>query len=72
MTRFVPRLRIERDKPYLPSATFLSAGEELAQKNPFNKANFLNVVTNLANANFGTITSAAPERNIQLALRLTF
>jgi len=40
--------------------------------NLFNKANFLNVATNLANADFGTITSAAPGRNIQLALRLTF
>ncbi|MBA3443032.1 MAG: carboxypeptidase regulatory-like domain-containing protein, partial [Pyrinomonadaceae bacterium] len=40
--------------------------------NLFNKANFLNVATNVSNADFGTITSAAPGRNIQLALRLTF
>jgi hypothetical protein len=40
--------------------------------NLFNKANFLNVATNLSDANFGTITSAAPGRNIQLGLRLTF
>ena len=40
--------------------------------NLFNKANFLNVATNVSNAEFGTITSAAPGRNIQLALRLTF
>lgn len=40
--------------------------------NLFNKANFLNVATALPNADFGTITSAAPGRNIQLALRLTF
>jgi Carboxypeptidase regulatory-like domain len=40
--------------------------------NLFNKANFLNVATNLSSADFGTITSAAPGRNIQLGLRLTF
>lgn len=40
--------------------------------NLFNKANFLNVATNVSNADFGTVTSAAPGRNIQLALRLTF
>jgi hypothetical protein len=40
--------------------------------NLFNKANFLNVATTVTNADFGTITSAAPGRNIQLALRLTF
>ena len=40
--------------------------------NLFNKANFLNVASNVSNADFGTITSAAPGRNIQLALRLTF
>ena len=40
--------------------------------NLFNKANFLNVATKVSNADFGTITSAAPGRNIQLALRLTF
>jgi hypothetical protein len=40
--------------------------------NLFNKANFLNVATTVTSADFGTITSAAPGRNIQLALRLTF
>lgn len=40
--------------------------------NLFNKANFLNVATNVTNADFGTITSAAPARNIQLAIRLSF
>jgi Carboxypeptidase regulatory-like domain len=40
--------------------------------NLWNKANFLNVATDVSNADFGTITSAAPGRNIQLALRLTF
>jgi hypothetical protein len=40
--------------------------------NLFNKANFLNVATNVSNADFGSVTSAAPARNIQLALRLTF
>jgi hypothetical protein len=40
--------------------------------NIFNKANFLNVATNMSNANFGSITNAAPGRNIQLGLRLRF
>ena len=40
--------------------------------NLFNKANFLNVATTITGAEYGTITSAAPGRNIQLALRLTF
>jgi len=40
--------------------------------NLFNRANFLNVATTVTSADFGTITSAAPGRNIQLALRLTF
>jgi hypothetical protein len=40
--------------------------------NLFNKANFLAMATNVSNADFGTITSAAPGRNIQLALRLNF
>jgi hypothetical protein len=40
--------------------------------NLFNKANFLNVATNVSNIDFGTITSAAPGRNVQLAVRLTF
>jgi len=40
--------------------------------NLFNKANFLNLNTTVTNADFGSITSAAPARNIQLALRLTF
>lgn len=40
--------------------------------NLFNEANFLNVATTVTSADFGTITSAAPGRNIQLALRLTF
>ncbi len=40
--------------------------------NLFNKANFLNVASNVSNIDFGTITSAAPGRNVQLALRLTF
>jgi TonB dependent receptor len=40
--------------------------------NLFNKANFLNVATTVTSADFGSITSAAPGRNIQLALRLTF
>jgi Carboxypeptidase regulatory-like domain/TonB dependent receptor len=40
--------------------------------NIFNKANFLNVATNMSNQNFGSITTAAPGRNIQLGLRLRF
>jgi hypothetical protein len=40
--------------------------------NLFNKANFLNVATTVTSDDFGTITSAAPARNIQLALRLSF
>src|SRR6266545_5336642 len=40
--------------------------------NLFNKANFLNVAATVTSADFGTITSAAPGRNTQLALRLTF
>ncbi|MFN0121355.1 MAG: carboxypeptidase regulatory-like domain-containing protein [Blastocatellia bacterium] len=40
--------------------------------NLFNQANFLNVATVTTNPDFGTVTSAAPGRNIQLALRLTF
>lgn len=40
--------------------------------NLFNRANFLNVATTVTSADFGTIMSAAPARNIQLALRLTF
>ena len=40
--------------------------------NLFNKANFLNVNTNVSNPDYGAITSAAPGRNIQFALRLTF
>jgi len=40
--------------------------------NLLNRANFLNVATTVTSADFGTITSAAPARNIQLAVRLTF
>ncbi len=40
--------------------------------NLFNRANFLNVATTVTSADFGTITSAAPARNIQLAVRLAF
>jgi|SRR5262245_50225736 len=40
--------------------------------NLFNKANFLNVNTNVSNPDYGAIASAAPGRNIQFALRLTF
>jgi hypothetical protein len=40
--------------------------------NAFNTTNFNDPQTNLANADFGRITSAGPPRNVQLALRVTF
>nr|MBA3440359.1 carboxypeptidase regulatory-like domain-containing protein [Pyrinomonadaceae bacterium] len=40
--------------------------------NAFNRANFLNLSLNTSNADFGSITSSAPGRNIQFGLKLTF
>lgn len=40
--------------------------------NAFNIANFNNLGTNVSNASFGTLASAYPGRNLQLALKLTF
>ena len=40
--------------------------------NAFNKANFTGLNVNVSNAEFGSVTTAAPGRNIQLGLKLTF
>jgi hypothetical protein len=40
--------------------------------NAFNTTSFNDPQVNLANADFGRITSAGPPRNVQLAIRLTF
>jgi len=40
--------------------------------NAFNRANFRDIETNLANAAFGTLTVTGPARNIQFGLKLTF
>ncbi len=40
--------------------------------NAFNRANFRDMDTNLANAAFGTLTVAGPTRNIQFGLKLTY
>ena len=40
--------------------------------NAFNRANFLNLSLNTSNADFGSITSSAPGRNVQFGLKLTF
>jgi hypothetical protein len=40
--------------------------------NALNHTNFLNPQTNLANTDFGRISSAGPSRNVQLGFRLTF
>ncbi|MBE3135473.1 MAG: TonB-dependent receptor [Acidobacteria bacterium] len=40
--------------------------------NAFNNLNLRNPATTVTNAGFGTITSAAPLRNVQLGLRFTF
>jgi hypothetical protein len=40
--------------------------------NAFNRVNFRNPQTNLANADFGVINATAPSRNVQLGVRLTF
>jgi len=40
--------------------------------NAFNMVNFTGIGTNISAANFGTITTAAPARNIQLGLKLAF
>lgn len=40
--------------------------------NAFNRANFLNLSLNVTNADFGSITSSAPGRNIQFGLKLNF
>jgi hypothetical protein len=40
--------------------------------NAFNQTSFNVVSTNLANADFGRVTSAAPPRNVQIGARLTF
>jgi hypothetical protein len=40
--------------------------------NAFNRANFNNMDTNLANASFGTLTGAGPARNIQFGIKLNF
>ena len=40
--------------------------------NAFNHLNLNNPTTNFSNAGYGTITGAAPGRNIQLGAKLTF
>src|SRR5687767_5635373 len=40
--------------------------------NAFNRANFRDLESNLANASFGTISTAGPPRNVQFGLKLTF
>jgi Carboxypeptidase regulatory-like domain len=40
--------------------------------NAFNRANFRDLITNVSDRSFGSITSAGPGRNIQFGLRLDF
>ena len=40
--------------------------------NIFNRANFLGLNTNVTNSDFGSVTTSAPGRNVQLGLKLTF
>jgi hypothetical protein len=40
--------------------------------NAFNRANFRDLITNVADRSFGSITSAGPGRNIQFGFRLDF
>jgi hypothetical protein len=40
--------------------------------NAFNQTSFTTVTTTVTNSDFGRLTAAAPPRNVQLALRLTF
>jgi len=40
--------------------------------NAFNRANFLAVNVNASNPEFGSVTSAAPGRNIQFGIKLSF
>ena len=40
--------------------------------NAFNRAKFRDLITNVSDRSFGSITSAGPGRNIQFGFRLDF